>query len=73
MQSTLNEPDSVAWNEIAPLLDEAMGKLGKTDRNAILLRFFGNKTVAEVGSWSKKQNKFFVRFRHRRTYIIYNW
>src|SRR6185312_5142659 len=38
MQSALNEPDDVVWNEIAPLLDEAMGKLGETDRNAVVLR-----------------------------------
>jgi RNA polymerase sigma factor (sigma-70 family) len=48
LQSTLNEPDAAAWEQIAPLLDEAMGGLGDTDRNAILLRFFENKTAAEV-------------------------
>src|SRR5215469_8730058 len=35
MQSTLNTPESPAWEEIAPLLDEAMGGLGETDRNAV--------------------------------------
>ena len=50
MQSTLNEPDAAAWEQIAPLLDEAMGRLGETDRNAIVLRFFENKTVQEVGA-----------------------
>jgi len=50
MQSALNEPDDVVWNEIAPLLDEAMGKLGETDRNAVVLRFFENKTAAEVAA-----------------------
>jgi outer membrane lipoprotein-sorting protein/ribosomal protein L31E len=50
MQSTLNEPDAAAWEQIAPLLDEAMGRLGETDRNAVVLRFFENKTAQEVGA-----------------------
>ena len=50
MQSTLNEPETAAWNEIAPLLDAAMGRLGDTDRNAVVLRFFENRTAREVGS-----------------------
>jgi|ERR1035437_3680911 uncharacterized protein (TIGR03435 family) len=50
MQSTLTEPDSAAWEQIAPLLDEAMGRLGETDRNAIVLRFFENKTAQEVAA-----------------------
>jgi uncharacterized protein (TIGR03435 family) len=48
MQSTANETDSGAWQQIAPLLDEAMGRLGEADRNAVVLRFFENKTAAEV-------------------------
>src|SRR5450756_1845642 len=50
MQSNLNEPDAAAWEHIAPLLDEAMGRLGETDRNAIVLRFFENKTAQEVAA-----------------------
>ena len=50
MQSTLTEPESAAWEQIAPLLDESMGRLGETDRNAIVLRFFENKTAQEVGA-----------------------
>lgn len=48
MQSTLNEPEAAAWRQMAPLLDEAMGGLGETDRNAVVLRYFENKTAAEV-------------------------
>ena len=48
MQSTLTEPESAAWEQIAPLLDESMGRLGETDRNAVVLRFFENKTSQEV-------------------------
>ena len=50
MQSTMTEPDSTTWEEIAPLLDEAMGKLGEIDRNAVVLRFFENKTSREVAA-----------------------
>ena len=50
MQSTLNEPDANVWPQIAPLLDDALGKLGERDRNAIVLRFLENKSLAEVGT-----------------------
>lgn len=50
MQSTLNEPNAAAWEQIAPLLDEAMGRLGETDRNALILRFFENKSAQQVGA-----------------------
>ena len=50
MQSILTEPDAAAWQQLAPHLDEAMGRLGETDRNAIVLRFFENKTAREVGA-----------------------
>ncbi len=42
--------DPAAWEHIAPLLDEAMGRLGETDRNAVVLRFFENKTAREVAA-----------------------
>ena len=50
MQSTLNEPAPAAWQQIAPMLDEAMGGLGETDRNAVVLRYFENKTAEETGA-----------------------
>src|SRR5258706_16044487 len=53
MQTILNEPDAMAWEQIAPLLDEAMGGLAETDRNAVVLRFFENKTAAEVADTLK--------------------
>ena len=40
--------DARAWDQIAPLLEEAMGQLGETDRNALVLRFFENKTAREA-------------------------
>ena len=50
MQSTLNEPGENIWPQIAPLLDDALAKLGERDRNAIVLRFFENKNLREVGT-----------------------
>jgi RNA polymerase sigma factor (sigma-70 family) len=50
MQSTLNDPGQDAWQELAPLLDEAMGKLGQTDRDAVVLRYFENKSAVEIGA-----------------------
>src|SRR5215467_842152 len=47
MQS-LTEPEASSWEQIAPLLDEAMGRLGEQDRNAIVLRFFENRAPQEV-------------------------
>ncbi len=48
MQSILNEPQGAVWEQLAPLLDEAMGALGERDRSALVLRFFENKTAPEV-------------------------
>ncbi len=48
MQSTLNQPDADAWAQLAPLLDDALNELGETDRAALVLRYFENKTVREI-------------------------
>ncbi len=40
---------SADWTQIAPLLDDAMAALDETDRTAILLRYFENKNLREVG------------------------
>ena len=49
MQSTLPEPtDASVWNQLAPLLDQAMARLGKKDREAVVLRFFKEKNLEEV-------------------------
>jgi RNA polymerase sigma factor (sigma-70 family) len=50
MQSTLTETEAAAWQQLAPWIDEAMGHLGEADRNAVVLRFFENKTAAEVAA-----------------------
>jgi len=46
MQSTVNDSD---WSRLAPILEDAMTQLQLSDRNAILLRFFENKSLRDVG------------------------
>jgi RNA polymerase sigma factor (sigma-70 family) len=56
MQNILQSGDTsssiheTTWNEISPLLDAAMEKLGRKDHDALALRFFENKNFAEVGA-----------------------
>jgi RNA polymerase sigma factor (sigma-70 family) len=51
MQSALQESgDDPAWNQLAPLLDEAVSWLGKKDRDAVTLRFFKEKSLREVAA-----------------------
>ncbi|HZQ46464.1 MAG TPA: sigma-70 family RNA polymerase sigma factor, partial [Verrucomicrobiae bacterium] len=51
MQSEIQAtaPDPI-WEQLSPLLDEALAQLGEKDRQAVLLRFFENKSLAEVGN-----------------------
>jgi RNA polymerase sigma factor (sigma-70 family) len=49
MQSTIEQQmDAASWKDLAPVLDDAMARLGATERNAILLRYFEGKSSAEV-------------------------
>lgn len=41
------EPD-VVWEKIAPLLDAALGELSESDQDAVLLRYFQNKSAREM-------------------------
>ncbi|HXE42710.1 MAG TPA: sigma-70 family RNA polymerase sigma factor, partial [Candidatus Baltobacteraceae bacterium] len=50
MQSTFDESHAVQWSQLAPLLDEAMSRLNRKDREAILLRFFKEKKLNEVAT-----------------------
>lgn len=43
-----NPPDPL-WEEISPLLDEALVQLGDQDRQAVMLRFFEGRSLTEVG------------------------
>src|SRR5438045_3097408 len=52
MQSLINQPAEStenAWTQTAPLLESAMGELSASDRDAVLLRFFQNKSLCDVG------------------------
>jgi RNA polymerase sigma factor (sigma-70 family) len=50
MQSLANETEPELWPQMAPLLEDAMGRLGEKDRNAIALRFFEGKSFKEIGT-----------------------
>ena len=51
METTFNPPATeAAWQQIAPVLETAMDSLNERDRAAVLLRFFENKTLADVGA-----------------------
>lgn len=50
MRSQLNETEANAWTEIEPLLESAMGRLAAQDQNAIVLRFFEDRSFKEVGA-----------------------
>lgn len=47
--SAMNSTPS-AWSHVEPLLDEAVAALPEADRSAILLRYFENKSLREVGA-----------------------
>ncbi|HSY42445.1 MAG TPA: sigma-70 family RNA polymerase sigma factor, partial [Candidatus Acidoferrum sp.] len=48
MESAIPEP--AIWEEISPKLDEALNQLDEDDRQALLLRFFSEKSMREVGA-----------------------
>lgn len=50
VQMNTSATDDPNWNQIASHLDDAMSTLHEKDRNAVLMRFFENKSLAEVGS-----------------------
>jgi uncharacterized protein (TIGR03435 family) len=49
MESLLHESEPGAWPQIAPLLDEAVAQLAEADRNAVVLRFYEQRPLEEVG------------------------
>lgn len=48
MQPAAPDPNPL-WEELAPQVDEAVQKLGTADRQAVLLRYYGGKSMREVG------------------------
>ncbi len=51
MNSTAADPDEsgAVWNQLAPCLDQAVADLPADDRAAVLLRFYQQKPLREVG------------------------
>jgi RNA polymerase sigma factor (sigma-70 family) len=47
-QALGEETEPAVWPQIAPLVEDAMGQLGKKDRDAIVLRFFEGKSFREI-------------------------
>src|SRR6185437_11065228 len=65
MQIIVNESKPDVCPQIAPLLDAAISCLSETDREAVVLRFFYEKSMKEVGeSLGKSENAATVRL-HR--------
>src|SRR4051812_15190208 len=40
METLLNQSEDNAWQQLTPLLDDAVAELGVSERNAVVLRFF---------------------------------
>jgi RNA polymerase sigma factor (sigma-70 family) len=49
MNELLATQSNPSWELIAPHLDAALGELSEADRDAIMLRYFENKSLREVG------------------------
>jgi hypothetical protein len=47
LRESAPEPD---WDRLRPILEDAMHELGKADRLAVLLRYFQNRSLQEVGA-----------------------
>src|SRR4029077_15382571 len=49
--SQLHSPESPesTWQQVRPVLDDTLHELGEKDRTAIVLRFFENLSLKEVG------------------------
>jgi len=49
-QMDTNSADNSTWARIAPYVEEAMAKLSQKDREVIVLRYFDDRPLAEVGN-----------------------
>ena len=47
--NALESDTKTDWQAIRPVLDEALDKLSQADRDALLLRFFEQRSLAEIG------------------------
>jgi len=48
-EQLMNDATANPWDQVAPALEPAMDELGETDRQAVLLRYFENRSLREVG------------------------
>jgi RNA polymerase sigma factor (sigma-70 family) len=50
METSLSKPDDESlWRRMAPVLDEALGRLSAADRDALVLRYLEGRDFREVG------------------------
>jgi uncharacterized protein (TIGR03435 family) len=50
MQFSEHSQPDVYWHRLAPLLEQAMSRLGQKERDAVVMRYFENCTVREVAA-----------------------
>ncbi len=50
MQSTVDKSGADSWNEIAPMLDNALDQLAERDHDALVLRYLKGQSLKEVGA-----------------------
>jgi len=54
METVHSSPDSEAdpdpWEQVTPVLDQALSRMRESDRTALLLRFFSRQSLAEVAA-----------------------
>ena len=54
MQSNLQQsPETSVWDQLSPLLDEAIARLERKDREAVVLRYFKEKSVRDIAAAMK--------------------
>jgi RNA polymerase sigma factor (sigma-70 family) len=46
----ISDESEPSWEELRPVIDEAMYELNQTERDAVLLRFFEKRQLGEVGA-----------------------
>src|SRR6266516_15898 len=44
-----SDPSESVWRQVQPVLDDAMHELSEADRTAVVLRFFDERSLKEVG------------------------
>ena len=50
LMETESATSDAIWEQMAPLLEEGMARLGDADRNALLLRYFENRSLRDIGA-----------------------